>query len=72
MDGIAAKRDFSQYGNEKNLSIQHYLIKMLNQILKAVDKNSQHEAILVIIGMVRESLIPIMINYFQNREMKVK
>ena len=95
MDDMAAKRDPSQYGNEKNLSIQHYLIKMLHQILKAVDKNSQHEAIAVIIGMVdwaqafdrqchkigvksfidngvRESLIPIMINYFQNREMKVK
>ena len=92
---MAPARDPSQYGNEKKLSIQHYLIKMLHQIFVAVDRNSQSEAFAVIIGMidwaqafdrqchiigvqsfidngVRSSLIPIMINYFQNRKMKVK
>ena len=43
---MAPKRDPSQYGNEKKLSIQHYLIKMLHKILTAVDKNSQSEAFL--------------------------
>ena len=31
-------RDLSQFGNEKKLSIQHYLIQMLHTILKALDK----------------------------------
>ena len=68
---------------------------MLHKILVSVDKNSQHEAFAVILGMidwaqafdcqchtigiqtfidngVRKSLIPIMINYFHDRKMKVK
>ena len=31
--------DPSQYGNSKGLSIQHYLIMMINRILTATDKN---------------------------------
>ena len=31
-------RDLSQFGNEKKLSIQHYLIQMLHTILKALDQ----------------------------------
>ena len=92
---MAPSRDPSQYGNERKLSIQHYLIKMLHAILSAVDKNSQSESYAVILNMidwsqafdrqchslgirsfinngVRGSLIPIMINYFQDRRMKVK
>ena len=92
---MAPKRDPAQYGNEKHISIQHYLIKMLHRILTAVDVNSQSEAYAAIIGMVdwsqafdrqchklgvqsfidngvRASLIPILINYFQNRRIKVK
>ena len=88
-------RDPAQYGNEKKVSAQHYLIKMLNRVLTAVDTNSQREAIAVIINMVdwsnafdrqshklgiqsfikngvRPSLIPVLINFFQNRKMKVK
>ena len=49
---VAPTRDPSQYGNEKKLSRHHYLIKMLNRILTAVDKNSQNEAVAVIISMV--------------------
>ena len=45
-------RDPAQYGNEKKVSAQHYLIKMLNRVLTAVDTNSQREAIAVIISMV--------------------
>ena len=92
---MAPKRDPAQYGNEKKLSIQHYIIKMLHRILTAVDRNTQSEAFAVIIGLVdwslafdrqchtqgiqsfiengvRKSLIPTLINYFQNRRMKVK
>ena len=88
-------RDPSQYGNEKKVSAQHYLIKMLNRILTAVDRNSQKEAFAVIVTMVdwsqafdrqshklgiqsfiengvRSSLIPILISFFQKRNMKVK
>ena len=45
-------RDPSQYGNQKKVSAQHYLIKMLHQILRAVDKNSQNEAIAVLVNLV--------------------
>ena len=40
IDDMAETRDPSQYGNEKKISAQHYLIKMLNRILTAVDTNS--------------------------------
>ena len=49
---MAPKRDPAQYGNEKKLSIQHYVIKMLHRILTAVDRNNQSEAFAVIIGLV--------------------
>ena len=95
IDDMAPTRDPAQYGNEKKIAIQHYLIKMFHTICKAVDKNSQKEAIAVIIGLidwsqafdrqshklgvqsfidngVRSSLVPILINFFQNRTMEVK
>ena len=31
----------SQYGNQKKTSIQHYLIKIMNNIVTNVDKNSK-------------------------------
>ena len=43
-EDMSAKRDVSQYGNQKNLSIQRYLIKMFHRILVGVDTNSQREA----------------------------
>ena len=46
------KRDPCQYGNEKKVSRHHYLIKMVNRILTAVDQNSQKEAMAVIVKMV--------------------
>ena len=33
-------RDVRQYGNEKGLSTNHYLVKMINKILMSIDKNS--------------------------------
>ena len=46
------KRDPSQYGNDKKVSAQHYLIKMLNRILTAVARNSQKEAFAVIVTLI--------------------
>ena len=49
---MSSKRDNSQFGNQKNVSIQHYLIKLLHRILEGVDRNSQREAFCVIMSMV--------------------
>ena len=88
-------KDPAQFGNEKGVSIQHYLLKMIHTILLAVDANSKNQAKAVIVQMidwkgafdrqchklgvqsflnngVRKSLIPILISYFQNRQMFVK
>ena len=87
--------DRSQYGNERGLSIQHYLIKMLHRILTELDKNGKNEKKAVILNMidwetafprqcpklgidsfirngVRPSLIPLLVNFFQDRKMSVK
>ena len=45
-------RDISQYGNEKGLSVNHYLISMINKILTSVDKNSIKEKVAVILNMI--------------------
>ena len=45
-------RDSAQFGNEKDVSIQHYLIRMLDRILKAVDKNTKKESYAVILQMI--------------------
>ena len=87
--------DPSQYGNQRGLSIQHYLIGMLHRILTALDNNSRRETFAVVANMidwdnafprqcaklgvesfmnngVRPALIPVLINYFQDRQMVVK
>ena len=35
--------DPTQYGNQRKTSIQHYLVKLLNQIVTNVDRNSRGE-----------------------------
>ena len=88
-------RDPSQYGNEKGVSVNHYLIKMIDEILRNLDRNSVYEKFAVFCTLidwkqafdrqcprlgiesfirngVRKSLIPMLINYFQNRKMVVK
>ena len=37
------KLDPSQYANQKEISLQHYLVKMINQILEDTDNNSGGE-----------------------------
>ena len=87
--------DPSQFGNQKDLSIQHYLVRLLHRIISQVDRNSRGEVNAVIcmfidwkqaysrqchtLGVksflnngVRPSLIPILISYFEDREMRVK
>ena len=89
------KLDPKQYANQKGISIQHYLVEMLNRILTALDSNSKGETKAVIATLidwkqafprqcpklgieafiavgVRASLIPMLVNYFQNRKMSVK
>ena len=87
--------DPSQFGNQENKSIQHYLVRFLNQIVTSLEQNSKGEinAVLCmfidwkqaysrqchILGVksfiqngVRPSIIPILVSYFQDREMRVK
>ena len=49
---MAPSRDVAQYGNEKKLSAQHYLVKLLHRVLTAIDRNSKSEAMAVIATMV--------------------
>ena len=83
--------DPSQYGNSNNTSIQHYLMKMINEILYSTD-DGQHAVIACFIdwneafprqchklGMeafikmgVRPALLPCLVNFFQDRKIKVK
>ena len=48
-EDMAMTRDRSQNGNKQNLSIQHYLIKMVHKILTALDENSKQKAYAVIL-----------------------
>ena len=92
---MKAKIDPSQYANQKGLSIQHYLVNVIDKILQAVEKNSKSESVAVLATLVdwkqafprqcpklgiesfiqngvRPALIPMLVNYFQGRKMKVK
>ena len=92
---MSEKMDPSQFGNQKGVSIQHYLLKMIHHILTVLDNNSRSETFAVVASLidwnnafprqcpklgiesfikngVRPSLIPVLVNYFQDREMSVK
>ena len=92
---MSESRDRSQYGNEKGISVNHYLVKMIHEILTCVDRNTANQKFAVICTMidwkqafdrqcpklgiqsfmdngVRKSLLPLMINYLQDRKMFVK
>ena len=45
-------KDVKQYGNEKGLSINHYLVKMIHKILQSVDENSQMDKNAIILTML--------------------
>ena len=40
---MSSSMDPAQYGNQKGISFQHYLIKMIHRILEALDNNSRKE-----------------------------
>ena len=44
--------DPSQYGNQKGVSIQHYLIDMIHCILSALDNNSKCDTFAVIANLI--------------------
>ena len=95
VEDMTPTSDPSQYGNEKGISTQHYLIKMVDRVLTCLDENNSKEAYAVVAQLidwnqafdrqcpklginsfirngVRKSIIPVLINYFQNRQMRVK
>ena len=49
---MAPSIDPSQFGNEKGLSIQHYLMKMINKILTILVSNNEQEKYAVLAQLV--------------------
>ena len=41
VEDMAPSSDQAQYGNEEGLSVQHYLVKLLHQVLINLERNSQ-------------------------------
>ena len=95
VDDMKQQIDKKQFGNQKHLGIQHYLIKMIHRIVTNLDNSSKGEVKAVLclfidykqafsrqdhtLGIksfiangVRSSLIPILMSYFEDREMRVK
>ena len=95
IEDIMKNLDISQYANQKGVSLQHYLVKMINKILEDTDNNNNSEVNAILATMVdwkeafprqcpklgieafikcgvRGSLIPLLVNYLQDRKMKVK
>ena len=52
LSDMAKTRDPSQYGNEKGVSVNHYLINMINEILLCVDKNTANEKFAVLCSVI--------------------
>ena len=49
---MKANLDTSQYANQPVVSAQHYLVKMVDKILKETDKNSRGETIAILLTMI--------------------
>ena len=49
---MAAKMDPAQYGNQRGISIQHYLINMVHRILHVLDNNSRKDTFAVIASLI--------------------
>ena len=52
IEDMNPKIDPSQFGNEKGLSIQHYLVKMVHRILTILDTNNETEKFAVLSQLV--------------------
>ena len=48
MKDMEAKLDISQYGNKQGVSVQHYLMKMIHQILVNLDNNQKGDTFAVV------------------------
>ena len=49
---MMATQDPAQYGNKKGMSTQHYLVRMVHNILTALDGNTKEEAKAVLVNMI--------------------
>ena len=49
---METERDVKQYGNEKGLSTNHYLINMIHKILLSLDQNTNSKKMACILKMV--------------------
>ena len=49
---MEANLDPAQFGNQKGISIQHYLIQMLHRILTALDTNSKGDVFAVVASLI--------------------
>ena len=49
---MSKTRDQSQYGNEKGISVNHYLVNMIHEILMCVDKNTANEKFAVFCSLI--------------------
>ena len=50
LSDMESKMDPSQYGNQKGISVQHYLINLLNKVLTTLD--SKNETMAVILNLI--------------------
>ena len=87
--------DTSQFANKKGQSMNHYLVMMIDKILRSLDGASKGEAAAALVTLldfskafgrqdatlavqsfqnngVRPSLIPLLISFFEGRQMTVK
>ena len=52
LEDMEPSMDPSQFGNVKGLSIQHYLVKMVNRILSILDENNENEKYAVLAQLI--------------------
>jgi hypothetical protein len=55
---MSLKIDPAQYGNQKGVSIQHYLINMIHRILTVLDTYTQRETFAVIANVIGTTHFP--------------
>ena len=51
IEDIKVNLERSQYGNQKGMSINHYLVNMLNKILRTLDKNNLKESYAILLNL---------------------
>ena len=49
---MQANLDVAQYGNQKNTSIQHYLVQLLHRILSVLDKSRDKESKAILVSLI--------------------